>query len=657
MTQFEWSAARTQKSFLPQKSTKSTNRFCRILSFLCLFVATSIAAQQPTQSPQPTPQPAPPSGTQPAGPGAAGQNVGVAPGAAPAILPQEPPPIAPHFEAPQRPLPSAERVGVDVSQQTTLSLREAIRLALQNSNDIEAAELDVRSAEFTLQGARGVYDPILSSESYYERQVTPTASTLGGGENGSVVQKTATGALRFGGFTPFAGGSYQFDFSSTRLDTNNSFVSLNPQFPSAFTFTYTQPLLRGLRFDDNRRQIEIAKRNLSLTDAQFRQRSIQVITNVVQAYWDLAFALRNLQVQIDAVKQARAQAESNQRQVEQGVLAPIDIVAANTQVSTFEQNVYTAQEAVTRAENTLKTLMLPDRNAALWSRALVPITPVDIEPPRITLADAVASALESRPELAQLRANAEISRINTRFFRDQTKPQVDLVATYTSNGLAGTITSVQNPLASGFVPLIERVNELSTLAGLQPFPVNTGEATIPGNLIGGLNQSLNNLLAQTYPTTRIGIRVSIPIRNRTAEANLGNALVQTQRVESQRAQTEQTIEADVRNSLQAVRSGEARLNSAAAARSSAEQQYQSELRQFQNGTSTVFLVLQRQQELVAARGNELQAQTELNKSISNFLLATGGTFKAYNVTVRADTPMRTFEMASSTSSGSTQAKQ
>src|SRR5262249_6578545 len=131
--------------------------------------------------------------TQPVGPGAAGQDVGFSPGAAPAILPQEPPPIAPHFEAPQRPLPSAERVGVDVSEQTTLSLREAIRLALQNSNDIEAAELDVRSAEFTLQGARGVYDPVLSSESYYERQVTPTASTLGGGENGSVVQKTATG--------------------------------------------------------------------------------------------------------------------------------------------------------------------------------------------------------------------------------------------------------------------------------------------------------------------------------------------------------------------------------------------------------------------------------------------------------------------------------
>ncbi|MBA2493120.1 MAG: TolC family protein, partial [Acidobacteria bacterium] len=117
---------------------------------------------------------------------------------------------------------------------------------------------------------------------------------------------------------------------------------------------YIQPLLRGRRFDINRRNIEIAKKNLSLTDSQFRQRAIEVIAQVEQAYWDLAYALRNLQVQIDAVKQARQQLESNQRLVSKGVLAPIDIIAANTQITTFEQSVYTAQEAITRAGTILK---------------------------------------------------------------------------------------------------------------------------------------------------------------------------------------------------------------------------------------------------------------------------------------------------------------
>ena len=160
-----------------------------------------------------------------------------------------------------------------------------------------------RSPNINLTAARGVYDPIFSSESYFEsRDDADQLDHRRRGSNGSVTQTDATGAVRLGGFSPFAGGSYQFDFSSTRLTTNNQNVTLNPQFPTALTFTYTQPLLRGLRFDNNRRQIEIAKKNLSLTDAQFRQRAIEVISQVEQAYWDLVFALRNLQVQIDAVQ-------------------------------------------------------------------------------------------------------------------------------------------------------------------------------------------------------------------------------------------------------------------------------------------------------------------------------------------------------------------
>src|SRR6185503_17731089 len=99
------------------------------------------------------------------------------------------------------------------------------------------------------------------------------------------------------------------DFSSIRQTTNNQFVPLSPQYPTSLTFNYTQPLFRGLRFDNNRRQIEIAKKNLSLTDAQFRQRAIETITSVQRAYWDLVFALRNLQVQRDAVRDSRQQLE------------------------------------------------------------------------------------------------------------------------------------------------------------------------------------------------------------------------------------------------------------------------------------------------------------------------------------------------------------
>jgi HAE1 family hydrophobic/amphiphilic exporter-1 len=602
------------------------------------------SGQTQTAAPAGTNAPQTPAGNTTGGatPGVAGQtpgqNVGTSGGIAPAELPSDPPPVAPNFEAASRPLPSAERVGVDVSEQLPLTLNEAIALALANNNDIDGSRINVEIAEFNLNAARGVYDPLFSTESYYESRTTPTSSTIAGGQNGSVTQKDLTGAMRFGGFSPFAGGNYQLDFSSTRLLTTNQNATLNPQFPTAFTFTYAQPLLRGLRFDNNRRTIEIAKKNLSLTDAQFRQRAIEVISQVEQSYWDLVFSLRNLQVQIDAVKQARVQVESNQRLVAQGVLAPIDIVAANTQVTTFEQNVYTAQESVTRAENTLKTLILAERTAALWSRPLTPVTPVSLEPPRVPLEQAVRAAIDNRPELAQLQTSAEINQIDTRFYRDQSKPQVDLVGTYTTVGLAGTaVTPGTNPNTSANTLLRERVNQLSTLAGLTPLETGTGTtggSSVNPNLVGGYTTSLSNLLAQDYPTYRVGVRVELPFRNRTAQANLGRSLAEGRRITNQRAQAEQLIEADVRNATQSLRSAEARLASAAATRSSAEQQFESEQRQFRAGTTTVFLVLQRQNELLAARGRELQAQTDLNKAIAEFQRATGNTLGANNVLVR-----------------------
>lgn len=595
-----------------------------------------VTQQQQQQTPQ-TNLPTQPGGTTTTNPNVTtqtpGQNVGTSGGVAPAQLPIEPPPIAPNFEAPPRPLPSAERVGVDVTDQLPMTLQDAITLALQNNNDIDSSKIDVQIAEFNLRAAQGVYDPAFVSENYYERRTTPTSSTIAGGANGSVTQSDFTGAFGIGGFTPFKGGSYQADFSSSRLNTNNQNATLNPQFPSAFTFTYVQPLWRGFRFDNNRRTIEIAKKNLSLTDAQFRQRAVEIIAQVEQSYWDLAFALRNLQVQIDAVKQARVQLESNQRLVAKGVLAPIEIVAANTQITTFEQNVYTAQEAVTRAENTLKTLMLPDRATDIWARAIVPVSPIEVEIPKVPLEEAVTAALANRQEIAQLQANSEINQINERYFRDQTKPQIDLVGSFTSSGLAGNpVPRVGNNTTSA---LTTRVNELSALNGLPPLETTTtsNTSTINPNLVGGYFKSLSNLIGADYPTYRVGVRISLPFGNRTAKANLGRTMVEGDQIKNQRAQTEQVIEADVRNATQALRSAEARLASAAASRASAEQLYESEQRQFRAGTTTVFLVLQRQNELISARGRELQAQTDLNKSISDFRRATGTTLSANSVEI------------------------
>ncbi|HQU92708.1 MAG TPA: TolC family protein [Pyrinomonadaceae bacterium] len=526
----------------------------------------------------------------------------------PAPLPNDPPPVAPNFQAPLRPLPSSDRVGVDTANQLSLSLEEVIEMALKNNNDIDASRNSVQIAEFNLRGARGIYDPLIEGQSYYDSTATPTASIIGGAVNGSVTQTRYFGTAGLSGFSPFAGGSYAARFDSTRTTTSNTNATLNPQFPSLLTFTYTQPLIRNFRFDGQRRLIEIAKKNLSLSDSQFRQRAIDVIVAVEQAYWNLAFSLRNLQVQIDAVKQARTQLESNQRLVEKGVLPPIDLVAANAQITTFEQNVYTAQENVTRAENTLKTLMLADRMASEWSRPITPVSPVDLNAPQIGLEVAVTEALKGRPEIVQYEASADINAIDEKYYRNQTKPQIDLVGSVTSQGLAGSETS----------------------AAINP---STGLSRVPPNLVGGYFTSLGNLAQLDYPSYRIGVQISLPWSNTVAKANLGRTLVEKNRIANQRAQAEQIIEAEVRNALQALRSSEARLQAAAAARSAAEQLYQSEQRQFQAGTTTFFLVQQRQTELITAKGRELQAQTDLNRAISEFQRSIGSTLEANNVTV------------------------
>lgn len=564
------------------------------------------------------------------------QNVGTSGGVAPTVLPDDPPPVAPNFEAPIRPLPSAERVGVDMMNQMPMTLEEAITLALQNNNDIDSSKISVQIAEFNLKGARGVYDPQLVGESYYERRTTPTASTIGGaGGNDSITQSDFRTNFGASGFSPFAGGSYTADFSSARTTTSNQNSLLNPQFPSALNLTYIQPLWRGLRFDINRRNIEIAKKNLSLTDAQFRQRAIEVIAQVEQAYWNLVFSLRNLQVQIDAVKQARTQLESNQRLVSKGVLAPIDIIAATTQITTFEQSVYTAQEDVTRAENNLKTLILPDRTAQEWSRPITPVSEISLEAPRVALELAIADALKNRPEITQLQTNAEINRIDERYFRDQTKPEINLVGNYTSAGLAGTANEVTRSSTAVNAELLARINQLSAAQNLPPLIIDptTTVSAPPGSLVGGFFNSLSGIFSQRYPTYRVGVQIGLPFGNRVAEANLGRSLAEGTQIRNTRAQTEQIIEAEVRNSLQALRSAEARLASALASRQSAEQLYESEQRQFRSGVTTFYLVLQRQTELLAARGRELQAQTDLNKAISEFQRATGTTLAANNVTV------------------------
>lgn len=596
-----------------------------LLIFALLAGVGSVAAQDATPTPVPTATP----------------QVEDKQGVPPERL-QGVPPIAPNYRSDDRSLPDLGRVGVNMLDQRSLTLNEAIALALENNNDIELTRKNVKSAEFDLQAARGYYEPHFAGQSYWERAKTPVFSFFGGGPNYSLTQSNfvANAGIQ-GGFRP-TGATYNVTLNNNRNTTNNLFNSVNPTYTSNLIIGISQPLFRGLRFDQPRRQIEIAKRNLSLTDVQFRQKTIETIVTVQRAYWDLAFALRNLQVQRDGVKDAKDQQEHNKRLVNEGQLAPIDIVAAETQVANFEQAVYEALNTVNQAENALKNLISPNKNAKIWSESVTPIDPVDLSAPGTTLTEALEAALTNRPELEMNQVQKDINAIDKKFYANQKKPQIDLIANYTATGAAGTVNpNFVNPIGGSTTPtinaLVANMNAITAqdYQNLPPItPVAPTEiAPLPDYLVGGYGSALGNLYR--YPTFKVGVQFNLPLfGDKTSRAQYGKALVEGEKLETQREQMEQSIQVDVRNALQAVRTAEARLRAAAVARENTAKQYESEQRKLDAGQSDIYKVLERQTALTSARSSELRAQTELNKSIADLQRATGNSLKANNIEAR-----------------------
>ncbi len=526
--------------------------------------------------------------------------------------------IAPQFQKDDKPLPDLGRVGVDMTEQRTLTLREAITLALENNKDIEVTRQNVRIAEFDLQSARGFYEPRFSGQTYYERATTPNVSVFS--SNPTTTNSSIVGNAGLQGTFQRFGTIYSATANNQRLTSNNPISILSPQNNTSLNFNITQPLLRGRKFDQPRRNIEIAKRNLSLTDTQFRQRSIEIIANVQRAYWDLTYALRNLQVQRDGVRDAKDQLEHNRRLVEEGQLAPIDIIAAETQVANFEQTVYEALNTVTIAENSLKNLISPLRTDEIWSESITPVDPVDLDAPRTTLTEALQAALENRPELETNQTQKDINSIDQRFYREQNKPQIDLIASYTTSGVGGS----QNPNFSSPFPSPCQTNPNSPACQQQTVLLN-----------GLTGSSISDVFANRYPTFRVGVQFNLPLfGDKTAKAQFGRSRVESERLQTQREQIEQNIQVDVRNALQSVRTAEARLRSAAISRENSVKQYESEQRKLDAGQTDIYKVLERQTALTNARSNELRAQTELNKSIADLQRATGNSLKANNVEAR-----------------------
>lgn len=578
------------------------------------------------------------------------QPAGTVPGGDPQAPIREP--NIPQFQPrPLPPLPSTDRLGVG-SEKIELTLNDTIKRALENNNDIEVARDDVRFAETQLRALEGIFDPVFTITPQYDKRISPQQSSLGGAAQGGTTSNTTYSwnpavVKQFGR----GGGNYFLQFDNQYTNTSNSFSLLNPFYSSNLSLSYTQPLWRDRSIDNNRRQIRIQRKRLDQSDADFRQRTIDVITRVQQAYWELVFARRDQDNQLSNLNLSRESLRNIEAQIAAGARAPLERAEVLTELANRETALLTAVQNVAIAENNLKVLIFKDPNSPEWSAQLAPTESPKFDTTPVNLPDALKAARENRPELRRLRLQNDINDIDISFFKNQTKPQIDLVGTVALTGLAGTDVSGSLPPGTQ-VPLINvnaantnasafLLQELQLLQEVLGRPISASPLVpAPGGpnttLIGGYPRTLRNLFSGDTRNITVGVSIAIPFKNKTAEANLAGARIQKEQLAASTRSQEQVIEADVRNSAQAVESARQRVLSAREARVNAELQLEGEQRLYQVGRSTTFLLFQRENALANARASELRAETDYNKAIADLQRATSTTLRANNVVV--DTP-------------------
>ncbi|HEX5966435.1 MAG TPA: TolC family protein, partial [Pyrinomonadaceae bacterium] len=566
-----------------------------------LFAGTSAAlAQVPTSTPRPTPAPGDP--TRPPGqdpiPGATPASPTAPPGTTPAnprtppattpgqtqppatTSPTPPPsgevlgpvrePVIPPFQPrPLPPIPSLQRLGVG-TETLPISLNDAIKRALENNNDIEVARDDVRIAETQLRALEGIFDPVFEVTPQYDKRISPVQSQLSGGDGSGTTSSTTytvspAVTKQFGR----GGGNYFLQFANSHTNTSNSFSLLNPFYSSNLSLSFTQPLLRNRSIDNNRRQIRIQRKRIDQSDADFRQRTIEIITRVQQAYWELVFALRDQQNQLQNLNLSRESLRNIEAQIAAGAKAPLERAEVLTEVANRETGLLTAVQQVAVAENNLKMLIFKEPNSPDWSAQVTPTDTPKFDTTPVNLPEALKAARDNRPELRRLRLQNEITDIDIKYFKNQTKPRIDLTGAVALTGLAGKDISdapvppgtlvpliFGDPLTSSSAFLLSQIRAIQLAQGLpvaeSPFVELVDESPRPNpRLVGGYARDIRNLFSGETRNITVGVTISFPFKNKTAEANLAGARITKEQLMATVRSQEQTIEVDVRNSAQA----------------------------------------------------------------------------------------------------------
>ncbi|HET9316061.1 MAG TPA: TolC family protein [Vicinamibacteria bacterium] len=497
---------------------------------------------------------------------------------------QEPsptPPPAPLAYPSPAPLPAVE----DTRPVLSLSLQDAVARALEHNIDIAVSRYDPQDAAEAVKELKGFYDPLLTSTISRSSATRPASDFFGG----VAELETDVDIYNFGVIQQVpTGGSLRVDFQNNKTTTNNESALFNPSNSSNLNIRASQPLLRDFGIDSTRLQIAVAKRNRDISDVQFRQTVVNTVAGVKQLYYDLLYAIDNLEAQRKSLALARKLLDENQIKVRVGTMAPLDVVAAESEVAGREESVILAEAALLDAEDAVRRAIFADNAPQNWMYHIVPTDRPSADPNPVDADTAVRNALEKRTDIVAARKNLENAVDNQRFARNQTLPAVDLQAAYGSVGQAGT----QVRDAQG---------------NLLPVPIP-----------GGFGNAFGDVFGFDFPTWTLGVQLSYPIPNRTARAQSARAQIGREQTEATLRRLEIAVTQEVRSAARAVETNFKRVGSTRAARVLQERRLDAEEKRFAAGMSTNFLVTQAQRDLAFAEVSELRAVADYRKSIVNF---------------------------------------
>jgi len=474
-----------------------------------------------------------------------------------------------------------------------LSIDEAVKLALEQNLGIQIQRFDPQIQDLSIAQARSFWTPAVTSTIAENKQTQAVTSALSGGNasTSSILNSQVSGGVGLNQTLPW-GGAYSANWNSARLTSTNVFSAFSPQLSSNLNLQYTQPLLRNLSMDAIRQQVALSKKSRDLSDINLELVVTLTARNVRNAYWDLSYAMDNLKAQQESLALAQQSLKDNQKRVEIGTMAPIDIVQAQAEVASNESGVIVAEAQIRAAQDKLRALIFDPADPKFWDVALEPTDEAPFLEQQIDLQAAVRNALDKRTDLRSAKNTLEQGDVNIRYFNNQIKPDVNAQLSYITTGVGGTGVSQVNPLDP---------------TGALLSPVSRGF----GSVIGDVFQS-------QYPNWTVGVQIAYPLGSSTAQANLARTKLQYQQAQTQMKNLQMQVVLQVRDAGRNVTTNEKLVLSARASRELQEKKLEAEQKKLAAGMSSSFFVFQAQRDLAVARVAEIQAISAYNKSLVDF---------------------------------------